>query len=496
RAYVVIKALAARGHSIAIVSTTPESLFADILSPPRVVLRKDSPTIDPGVLQSDAVSVDVGRSFDALADFLSGMERMREVEERWLKEFKPDCVLLDAPFVPAELAKNLQIPTIMVSNFSFDAIYDWIARPEDEPLCNIVRDMYDGVDYLLQLPGAIPMPSFHLTIPLAPSDSPDSDDTLVSPLPAPLPQLPSPTSDPQLISKISGLLAIPDRSSTPVRQYQPSLSPSTASPTALSPSASTSSSPTRLHLPPSARIPPPPRSISPASSRNPSLLNGATTRTWVPTIVARPDRAHRCLELPLVVRMARRSRADVRSSLGIPDDARVLLISFGGFKLEGGGSGAWSVDALLPEGWMALVAVPQGGEEVERWGQGRLRAVPAGYYVPDLMEAVDCVAGKCGYSTCAEVVAHRVPFVYVPRPGFAEEAGLLVNLMDPFGMAVEMPQEIFYDGNWASYIEAAHSLKERGPLRDIALNGEELAVEAIETIVARKNLDTILCRMG
>lgn len=56
---------------------------------------------------------------------------------------------------------------------------------------------------------------------------------------------------------------------------------------------------------------------------------------------------------------------------------------------------------------------------------------------------------------CSETVAHKKPLVYVSRPLFAEEFGLINNLMIPHGHCLEMPQADFYSGKWSSYIEQA-----------------------------------------
>ncbi|KAI8853933.1 hypothetical protein BC829DRAFT_413524 [Chytridium lagenaria] len=211
--------------------------------------------------------------------------------------------------------------------------------------------------------------------------------------------------------------------------------------------------------------------------RTPSMKQGDTTSNWSPKPRPRHDRHHLVLDLPLVVRMRKTPREEVRRKLGIHIDAKVLLITFGGFAVSADlkpsnavhisetssmsisdGSLAsyppsttskspvstWTASTLLPDSWIGVFAVPTGASSViDQLGKERFKAAPAGSFVPDLVGAVECVAGKCGYSTCAEVVAHQVPFVYVPRPQFAEEAGLLSNLMRPFGMCVEMPQESF-----------------------------------------------------
>ncbi len=76
----------------------------------------------------------------------------------------------------------------------------------------------------------------------------------------------------------------------------------------------------------------------------------------------------------------------------------------------------------------------------------------------DLINAADVALGKVGYGTCSEVVAHSKPFIYVSRPLFAEEPGMIANLMTPYGRAVEMSLSDFKTGAWGSAIERAMAL--------------------------------------
>lgn len=90
-------------------------------------------------------------------------------------------------------------------------------------------------------------------------------------------------------------------------------------------------------------------------------------------------------------------------------------------------------------------------------------------YKKDLINAVDVVLGKVGYGTCSEVVAHSKPFIYVSRPLFAEEPGMMANLMKPYGRVVEMSISDFKTGSWTCTIERAMALPP--PPLTISLDG-------------------------
>ena len=80
---------------------------------------------------------------------------------------------------------------------------------------------------------------------------------------------------------------------------------------------------------------------------------------------------------------------------------------------------------------------------------------------------------------CSEVVAHHKPLVYVHRTHFVEEQGLLTNLMEPFGHAIEMQKNDFYCGNWAEDIERAFELVDTSALQVLACDGDVMASEKI-----------------
>ena len=71
--------------------------------------------------------------------------------------------------------------------------------------------------------------------------------------------------------------------------------------------------------------------------------------------------------------------------------------------------------------------------------------------------------------------------LYVPRPSFAEEEGLLKNLMIPYGRCLEMPQHDFYAGKWKEYIELAGNM-DYSNVKEISLNGDEVACKLVEEI--------------
>ncbi|KAF7289592.1 hypothetical protein HMN09_01321200 [Mycena chlorophos] len=187
--------------TIHIVSSAPKHVFADSIA---VGAKYRNANIDPVIVQPLAYRVDRERSVATLRAFLHGKDRIMEAETRWLREIGANCVLSDAAFVGCLAANQVGIPSILVTNFTFDSVYSYLATsivdtPTEEsheshhdfhalvpdvpvplevlqPLGNTllappftvltilaVHQIYSGyrcADLLLRLPGSIPIPSF------------------------------------------------------------------------------------------------------------------------------------------------------------------------------------------------------------------------------------------------------------------------------------------------------------------------------------------------
>ena len=170
-------------------------------------------------MQPLAYRVDRQKSVEVLKGFLAKKDELLERERRWLLEIGANGVLSDAAFLGwcvkssfvqwhrrsclGSLAgKAAGIPSILVTNFSFDSVYSYLSTtildshspspahqlhpnhgretgvidaliPDDpipwmelEPLVAQIHAGYRCADLLLLLPGYIPMPSFFQQPPL------------------------------------------------------------------------------------------------------------------------------------------------------------------------------------------------------------------------------------------------------------------------------------------------------------------------------------------
>ncbi|KAJ7193928.1 hypothetical protein GGX14DRAFT_587329, partial [Mycena pura] len=168
-----------------IVSSAPKHVFADSVLLGAVYRNAN---IDPVIVQPLAYRVDRQRSVAVLNSFLDGKDEILDVETKWLREIHADCVLSDAAFIGCLAATAVGIPSILITNFTFDSVYSYLSTSlidspttddsrselhfnalvpdipvplaELEPLVKHIHSGYRCADLLLRLPGYIPIPSF------------------------------------------------------------------------------------------------------------------------------------------------------------------------------------------------------------------------------------------------------------------------------------------------------------------------------------------------
>jgi hypothetical protein len=188
--------------------------------------------------------------------------------------------------------------------------------------------------------------------------------------------------------------------------------------------------------------------------------------------------ANRIVDLPLVARRSSRRREDTRRALGLPEDKRLVLLSFGGH----------GVRALAPETFASFgddyVGVVSGHLEVSEAARASGRQVveldesglyASGWRYEDLVGAVDVVATKPGYGIIAECAAHQTAMLYTSRGHFVEY-DVLVREMPRYVRAEFISQDEFFAGNWRPYLDALLARPQPTPAR---VDGAEVAAHLI-----------------
>jgi UDP:flavonoid glycosyltransferase YjiC (YdhE family) len=194
------------------------------------------------------------------------------------------------------------------------------------------------------------------------------------------------------------------------------------------------------------------------------------------------------VDLPFVARRSAREPADTREALGLPASERLVLVSFGGYGLEG-----LDLDALSRlDGYVALVSgsVPLGDLPAGARSGRRGSLLPidehamynAGRRYEDLVRAVDVVATKPGYGIIAECVANRTAILYTSRGRFVEY-DVLVQAMPRVLRCGYIAHHDLFAGRWRTALDAI--LTQPPPPESPPTNGAEVLARMITVELAR-----------
>lgn len=158
--------------------------------------------------------------------------------------------------------------------------------------------------------------------------------------------------------------------------------------------------------------------------------------------------------IPPIGRRPRATPQDTRARLGVPRDARLVLITMGGVAHD---------HAFLPrlaEQPDVFFVIPTQSAPGRPAPNVLLLAQTADIYHPDLVHACDAVVGKNGYSTMAEVYASGAPFGYVMRPGF-RESEVIAAFIDQHMPALRFTADEFDSGAWLARLPELLALPRR-----------------------------------
>ena len=194
-------------------------------------------------------------------------------------------------------------------------------------------------------------------------------------------------------------------------------------------------------------------------------------------------------DLPFVARRSQRDAETTRRMLGLPLADRLVLVSFGGYGLDG-----LDLDALSRlEHYTVLVSgsVPLGNLPEGLRGGRRGSLMPcdessmyaAGVRYEDLVKAVDVVVTKPGYGIIAECLANDTALLYTSRGDFIEYP-VLVDAMPRFLRAGFIDHPDLFAGRWRAHLDAV--LAQPEPLERPAVNGAEVAAALLLGILSER----------
>lgn len=149
----VINALAAARPDLHIVlrTTVSPSLLARTLRTP--VTRLEGPC-DVGVIQRDSVTHDDEATIREAVVFQATMADRVAAECARLGGLNVLAIVGDIPPMAFDVANRLQVPSIAISNFTWDWIYEWYSGPllQAPGLVGAIRRSYRTATYALELP--------------------------------------------------------------------------------------------------------------------------------------------------------------------------------------------------------------------------------------------------------------------------------------------------------------------------------------------------------
>jgi hypothetical protein len=123
--------------------------------------------VDVGIVQSNGYTVDSEASWSELQSFIK-LTRSLEWQARHTKQLEsaePDLIICDA-VCPFPWKSYTTVPRVLLSNFSFDGIFEGLLSDHDLPervkLVALLNATYaSGIDAVFRLPGFIDLPFLH-----------------------------------------------------------------------------------------------------------------------------------------------------------------------------------------------------------------------------------------------------------------------------------------------------------------------------------------------
>ena len=181
-------------------------------------------------------------------------------------------------------------------------------------------------------------------------------------------------------------------------------------------------------------------------------------------------------DVPLIARRSVADRVATRRALGLPTEAPLVLLSFGGHAFGGP-----DADQLTKLDRFAFVMTAPADEARS---EGNLFALPPlGDEYVDLLAACDAVVTKPGYGIVADVLANRVPTLYVSRPGFREEP-ILAAALESEGRALALPGAALETWDLGPWLDRLLALDH--PWSDRPHDGAEVAARCLQMELGRR----------
>lgn len=167
RSIQVIRAIqeAAPDAQIHVRTTAPEWLFANLPRPVSYTSRG----IDVGVVQPDSLRMDIAATLAACRDLHARMPLILEEEVSFVRARNIGLIAGDIPPACFAVGSRAHIPSVAITNFTWDVIYRAYARQHGEfaPLIEEMSRLYAQATLLLALPYPCDMEVFESVQPIS-----------------------------------------------------------------------------------------------------------------------------------------------------------------------------------------------------------------------------------------------------------------------------------------------------------------------------------------
>jgi hypothetical protein len=175
-------------------------------------------------------------------------------------------------------------------------------------------------------------------------------------------------------------------------------------------------------------------------------------------------------EIPWIARRPRITKSAAREKFGLPGDATIVLLSFGGLGLD---RLPWSELKLQRDFFFVATGDAQHEE-------GNVLILPdTQRHYEDLLSAIDVLVTKPGYGIVADVLSQHVPILYTDRGEFPEYEFLVCALQD-CATADYISQSELLAGNIAEH--ATRLLNKTPNWPAVRLDGANVAADKILTL--------------
>jgi UDP:flavonoid glycosyltransferase YjiC (YdhE family) len=139
-------------------TTAPEWLFADLPRPVHYARQ----AMDVGIIQPDSLRMDLAATLAACQDLHGNFPRLLDQELNYIRSNRIDLIVGDIPPACFEVAARAEIPSIAVTNFTWDVMYRAYMDeyPRFAPLIEEMSRWYTRATTVLALPYACEMSLF------------------------------------------------------------------------------------------------------------------------------------------------------------------------------------------------------------------------------------------------------------------------------------------------------------------------------------------------